>query len=1016
MTSVTCVLLGVAEVKLPLRRLPPNKRVRVANIAHRAVLAPEPAPGEVSDELEEQRQAIGVIDAYYALDEVTVQIESDLCEVKRGQDVVVMHKVRDVIIITPIKDIPTRVVYISRNDSFGRAAVVLQMRSSGEVEKLLSFFPEAVPATVGPTLPSNELQVQTQREPKSSWSKGMGKKFTSMFASLTTSTGSRKSSPKAPGKLSPSPDTPEPPTPEAVSSSDSEDELESNPDDTDCQSEGKYYEDMGLDANVQERLYDDSIETLSRNSSSSAESNSLAIECELRFFLESDKDFVKTLQSLEDDREQLAGPDTPQFIRENLTLLFMQVKSLIRLHTELHSEFQKSGASVKKICEAITRHQDDYESYVYFMENIPIVDRIIQDHMDYFKVHMPELPEKLRKPRMRLHYYVLTLETIHKKCSISAEKQVLQKAMEILKVPLKKADSKLFLGAVTGSPFDISDLGNLIRHSDLQLRKGGDLPRRTYHVLVLQTLLILTVSRGRNYQYVTSFRMDQVGLGKLERGVMFTLHVRNGPRGSSVPHVFKAKNINVQQQWINVLKEILSERVQTVNSRNSAIEGESGVLSSVRRSKVRRGQSFEKSSMRIISPTPASDSDDIDEERPTLGRSVSDGSHFGGRHIMIKKSNSSILSRNKPLIRQQSATFPSANQNSINWKNSERLPPLTIEAVFPSLQKVVLYEKESLEISENHCSQIATLADHEKKYVHGVNEQLGTFLNDEFSKPPPCIINHMRALYAFHSCHFAPLLLTACDTGDPEEIARCFTENAEEFLELYTVFLADRARYDEQMKEMDLRNIYLYPVLHFELYFKSLTKFKRHDKDKEKNFIEEAIEVLHQCALESNRILLTETISGAPFDLGECGPVLHEGKIKVRQAGMILKQEMYVVLLNTLILLLEPRIPCYKYIDSIRMDTVGMGPSPDSLTFQLEVRTEATKTLTYSFRAPSKAAKSQWESEITKLLNKQVELLKERLKKRLGDDEGNMKYIEMKGDTDLHRIHPRLKTPLETSL
>ncbi|KAG7166037.1 uncharacterized protein LOC121870027 [Homarus americanus] len=1011
MTSVSGVLLGVAEVKLPLRRLPQELRSRIANVSHWAVVHGDYLDEDNKGLLEERQQYIGEVDNFYALREVEVKVEEPECRVIEGTEVVLKHRTSDVIIITPVEESPTRVVYISRSDSFGRAAVVLQMKSQQDVNQLLALFPAAVPDSLLHLQSSPGTQLSPNKELKQSWSRGVSKRFTAMLASLAGTASTTKKGPRTSDKINTPPEPSDSPTPNSESSSDSDsDDEEMLTDDTDSKSAGKYYEDMGLDANVQERLYDDAAETLSKSSDSSLESNSAIIEAEMRFFVESDEEFLKSLRSLEEDRERLADSETPQFIRENLTLLFMQVKALTQLHSELHAEFENSYGYLQRLSDAIVSHQNDYENYVYFMENIPIVDRILHTHKDYFKTHIPELPEKLRKPRMRLHYYVLTLETLHKKCNTREEKHCLQKAMDILKVPLKKADSKLFLGAVTGSPFDLTNFGNLIRHSDLTLRRGGDLPRRVYHVLVLKTLILLTTSDGRNYRYVTSFRMDQVGLGKQERGVLFNLEVRNGPRGQTVCYTFKAKNINMQQLWINDLKDILKEKPKTATPRNSFIEGQSDLRLSGKRSKMRRGHSAESSWS--SSQGTVSDSDILDEENTRTGRSENNAS-WSGRRAAIKK-NSSTSGKPRPAVRQQSGYTSDSESNSLKWRNQDSLTPLTVWAVFPQLKD--LFKLKSLPCeSENSVPTIlVSLLDKEIEYTLTIHQELGSLLNDEISKPPSCIITQLRKIYDFHTTIFLSLLETAVRSGKKQEVVQCFIDCSVRLKELYSNYLADRARLDGLLRDMELYSRFVQPVLQFEIYMKFLASLLTNKS--ENQTVNAALSMLRECVADANTILLTETIKGAPFDLDDCGPVLMAGNAKVRWTGQLIKQEFHMVLLDTMILILESHPPSYRYVDSIRMDTVGIGPIPDEYSFQLEVRTAATKTLTYVFRTPNRNMQKQWLDEITILLSLQVDRLKEKQRRRLGNETPKMQTLKSPPDSELYSVSPRSKSPLETSL
>ena len=825
----------------------------------------------------------------------------------------------------------------------------------------------------------------------------MGRLTTKIMASLSASTAIGSSSPppqKSPLVRRRSPKILE--LQDSINSdSDSDSDSDSVSDNTDSKSTGGYYEDMGLDATVQERLYDAEIsDSVSKSSDTSLETNALIVEAELKFFLETDSDFLKSLQSLSEDRERLTSTDTPQVLRGKVILLFSQINVLTEMHTKLHEEFEESDGNLQKLSEAITSRHKDYEKYVYFMENIPVVDNIFETHKDYIKKHMPELPEKLRKPRMRLHYYVLTLETLCKKASCPEDKKALQRAIDVLKVPLKKADSKLFLGAVVGSPVDLSNFGDLLRHSDLALRKGGDLPRRVYHVLMLKTLILLTLRNGRNYTYVTSFRMDQVGLGTQERGLIFGLKVR-GPRGQTMVYVFKAKNINLQQQWINDLKAIVKDKSQPNTPRNSFIEGDNDSRISGKRNRISRAPSAERViSNVILMPTLPNASSGCDENDRS---SLSENNYpMSGRRGAIKKS-SSMNAKTNPVARQHSESEGSWSRRRM----VDQPTPLNVWTNFPELKS---FYYQCVESSQTSGSTPAYM---EKEYIEGVRVILGAVLNEELPKPPQSIVTLLRHIVDFHVHVFLPIMEKA---SSRIEVAQCFVDSSERLRECYSNYFAELTWYYDELKYDNSLDMFKLPLEQFMNYVKMLSSFQNREKDVIPP-VHRALSMLRDCVSDTNALLLTDSIKGAPFDLGEHAPVLHEGPAKVRWTGIMMRQDCYLVLLESMLLLLEPHCSYYSYMDALRMDTVGLGPVPDKHTFQLEVRTAATKTLLYTFRTSNSEAKARWLKAITDLLSLQVKKLKEKQIRRLGTNQNDVKMVTV-GDVNLLHQNHVLQTDL----
>ncbi|CAL4063011.1 unnamed protein product, partial [Meganyctiphanes norvegica] len=934
----------------------------------------------------EDARHIGVVDSFYAMQEVELKTQSGHCQIKSKDTVVLNHRVNDVIICLPIGDKKNQVLYVTRSESYGRAAVLLQMVNDGLANQLINIFFHAVPDDIISSITNSTPTVNKETSPvnkdaKRSFGKGLGKKMTSIFSSLNISSGRRtvgddSMSPRSTPTLTR--------RPVRISSSDFDgdnniDDEDSTDDESieeeipDIKANGQLYEGLGLDSQkVQESLYATDDVDQPKTPTASKSDTQAAIDAEMKFFLDFDRNYVETLQSLEKDREYLARKETPQFIREKLTLLFRQIKALTSLHTELHEEFKQAGNNLQELSEAIVTHQEDYENHIFFMENIPTVDDILQNYSDYFKANIPRLAEKLRSPRMRLHYYVLTLESLQKKTTDFNETNALQKAMDTLKAPLKKADSKLLISAIIGSPFDLGNCGSLALHHDLYLTKGGDLIRATYHVLFLESVIVLTVTEGRYYRYVTSLRLDQVDLGKEERGVFFNINCFNGLRGQCVPYKFKAKNIHIQQLWIKELKRNLSNQIQATSPRTSLVDGKDSEYMVNGKRKITRIRSLKEPYLIQTSVNNI----EYEKKDDRAGRTEYNTS-WSQRRAALKKN--STARKERPILKKMSSETNDSDINIANIKNNQ--PPLSIWKIFPDFYNLYNNKYSSGDIVTTTGKILGNLLEQEKKYTQELNKQLGTFLDDDFPRPPKTIFQDLRHLYEFHDNNFLPALLRAFDEGHLA-VYSTFINYSEHIIELYSTFLINRCSYDKKMQEMDLRNPYVYPALHFLMYLKAFAKIKCDDVQ-EFDLLEAVRAIFHNCIFQANLILLENGIDGVPFDLHSSGNVLIEGRVKGQWQGQVIKQDCHLVLMNTMILILEEKYSHYQYVEAIRMDTVGLGPFPDIYTFSLEVRTGSSTIKTYRFRTPRKDMRNQWVKGITDILQEQAAKLKIEYQKRM---------------------------------
>ena len=132
-SSLKAVFLGVAEVRLPLRLLPPERQPTVASLAYKAITEAE----ITEDEKREIGVSIGIIDAQYAFHEVTLDVIDECCLLKRGQEVILRHRVRDVIYGQEVGEKSINVIYITRSENFGRAAVVLMTKTADDAQDIL---------------------------------------------------------------------------------------------------------------------------------------------------------------------------------------------------------------------------------------------------------------------------------------------------------------------------------------------------------------------------------------------------------------------------------------------------------------------------------------------------------------------------------------------------------------------------------------------------------------------------------------------------------------------------------------------------------------------------------------------------------------------------------------------------------------------------------------------------------------------------------------------------------------
>ena len=678
------------------------------------------------------------------------------------------------------------------------------------------------------------------------------------------------------------------------------------------------------------------------------------LKAELYFLLEMENNYLKTLQSLEESRRVLSET-APYDIQKWLTQLFNKVRELLNLHTQLGELLNDCGDDIHKLCDAFICFDKEYQNYVFFIENIPSVEEILSTFSDYFKTNMPVLIDNLRKPRMRLNHYILTLESLFKKVSES-EKEKLNETILIFRKYLKCADRSLLLKSIQKSPFDLTTKGDVVIHSDLRLTKGGDIQKRMYHVIFLKEEFLIVRGERDDYQFVTSFRTNEIQITQDIRGLYFTISVRSR---QPPKYTFKAKNIKLQEQWREALKNNIPN--------NNLIEKNNEI-----RNSTRRARSLE-SGVHDYNSKFNRYSDSDDEWMVT-------GSPWSRRRAMKKRPSITKLS----LTRQKSFSSSSDSEFIPSRKyTSSDVAHLTVWTLFHQFQSLYISARQGKNTQIFEDLNSSQIIEKEERYIQSLIESLGYFLDDTFAKPPREIMTHFRHIYEFHNEVFLPALklkLSVSSAG----LADCIQTYYEQITELYSKFFVDRVMLHEEMLDLEVPIPCIAPVNHLEHYFEVLLTQNR--KPDNCNKVIPSLKILHDIITVTNNILLKLNVEGIPFSLDQCGPVLQCDRIRVKVVGRSRQQEYQAVLLPDVLLLLELKPPGYVFSESLRMDSVGVGPSnTDDYTFQLELRTTSTIRRSYSFRVHKPEMKQRWFTSITSILDEQVEQLKQQVKKRLGE-------------------------------
>ncbi|KAL7645664.1 UNVERIFIED_CONTAM: hypothetical protein RMT77_004050 [Armadillidium vulgare] len=520
----TAVLLGLAEVKAPFKNLTYEEMERIVHICYRKLLSID--NGEVNNALEKNLKCIGVVDFFYALQEVVISIREGSCCLYRKSEVILKNKLSNVLIALPALDYPSRLIVVSQTQNFGRTLLVLQLTSKEIVQLLVTNLESEINKKFRRNS-TNQKSTGAFRKGADSFGKSMGKRVNDLFSSF--------------GTINQIPEENESKnqTPDWYSASDSDDDDDSSDMDRDDSS----------DTSTQVKSV--SVSSLCEARSVFHKNSIGPLEAEIQYLIQSETAFMESLKRLVEYKRTLLKNSNVIKIKHTHKMM-KYTEELLSIHKDLLKKIKASNMNIIKLTNTFKEFSEKFRYHVHYISNIPAADRIYNIYNDVFKQTNPNLGEDLRKPRMRLNHYILTFESLMK-ASDENERESIQKIINMFKEYLKEADTRLVTDSVRFCPFSLTDYGHLTMNGELSLKKGNGLQRRRYQVLLLERMLVLARGTSTSSEYVKGFLLKDITLVHELRGVLIHLEVKITQHNSGLL-IFKAASVKLQQKWIENLK------------------------------------------------------------------------------------------------------------------------------------------------------------------------------------------------------------------------------------------------------------------------------------------------------------------------------------------------------------------------------------------------------------------------------------------------------------------------------
>ena len=279
-----------------------------------------------------------------------------------------------------------------------------------------------------------------------------------------------------------------------------------------------------------------------------------ALEAEFEYLKNSEISYVESLKYIQDVKTNTELKYSTNLLTQlKFYHVFYQIDELLRIHLDFLSNLRlSSNVTIAKAISIFDLFTVKFKLYIDYISNILSIDSALNSNSEFFKENGPQLGENLRKPRMRLNYYVLVLESFQKKASAN-EKQMLQNQIDQLKYYLRKSNTKLVIETVNECKIELSSCGEFIMSSDLSVKKGEGFNHRKYLALLFEAAVIFARGNPDKCFYKENIWIKDVEILHEMRGVLIHLRVKRDER--YLRYIFKAKTIKLQQSWIHSLKK-----------------------------------------------------------------------------------------------------------------------------------------------------------------------------------------------------------------------------------------------------------------------------------------------------------------------------------------------------------------------------------------------------------------------------------------------------------------------------
>lgn len=246
-------------------------------------------------------------------------------------------------------------------------------------------------------------------------------------------------------------------------------------------------------------------------------------------------------------------------LSRELQILLRGTEMLADIQNDMYVELHEGCKSPSRIAQVFISRKAQLERYKYYLLNSPKISRLIEAQPEGVKQMFPRLQEDVRSSWKRLYFYSKSMEKMLATAPLQ-DAPIIQEALHMLRDLTRQADSGILMDAVKGAPFKLHDLAPLFLHSSFHIKSSSLEKRKTdYRVLLFAELLVVTVPRVDNYEYVDFIPTRRLRVLPTKDERAFVLETMYPGEREPRSYGFRAPSVESKQVWIKMMKQILRE-------------------------------------------------------------------------------------------------------------------------------------------------------------------------------------------------------------------------------------------------------------------------------------------------------------------------------------------------------------------------------------------------------------------------------------------------------------------------